>query len=260
MSSPGLLPGADQPPPQQQDPLFGQPVVDPNVLKMREMLAQQMMQQGQGGPPISSWTQVADKALSPLMGIMMQKRVAEQQAQLQKAAMPEFAAALKSGDPMGAFAKSQNPLVQQMLLQAMPDWMKQQALIQAHVSEASQMIGPHVAEANAMIAPKVAEANALIAPKVAETNALAGPQAAASAQKTKADAEAGLATKLKELAAGQAATYAGQAETARHNKAMEGGGGGGGGGTPVISTKADFDKLPSGTVYRESDGNTYRKP
>jgi hypothetical protein len=36
--------------------------------------------------------------------------------------------------------------------------------------------------------------------------------------------------------------------------------GGAGGSAPLIKTKADYDKLPSGTVYTGSDGKSYRKP
>jgi hypothetical protein len=36
--------------------------------------------------------------------------------------------------------------------------------------------------------------------------------------------------------------------------------GGGGGTPPLIKTKAEYDNLPSGTVYTESNGKTYRKP
>ena len=32
------------------------------------------------------------------------------------------------------------------------------------------------------------------------------------------------------------------------------------GGPPLIKTKAEFDALPSGTLYTESNGKTYRKP
>ena len=32
------------------------------------------------------------------------------------------------------------------------------------------------------------------------------------------------------------------------------------GGPPLIKTKAEFDALPSGTLYMESNGKTYRKP
>jgi hypothetical protein len=37
-------------------------------------------------------------------------------------------------------------------------------------------------------------------------------------------------------------------------------GGGQQGGPPLIKTKAEFDNLPSGTLYMESNGKTYRKP
>lgn len=30
--------------------------------------------------------------------------------------------------------------------------------------------------------------------------------------------------------------------------------------TPTVTTQEEFDKLPSGTLYKEEDGNTYRKP
>lgn len=33
-----------------------------------------------------------------------------------------------------------------------------------------------------------------------------------------------------------------------------------GSGTPLVTTKEEFDKLPSGATYKESDGNTYTKP
>jgi hypothetical protein len=35
---------------------------------------------------------------------------------------------------------------------------------------------------------------------------------------------------------------------------------GGSGEVPTVSTQAEFDKLPSGATYKESDGNTYTKP
>lgn len=37
-------------------------------------------------------------------------------------------------------------------------------------------------------------------------------------------------------------------------------GGQGGGALPRVTTKAQFDALPSGTLYTEADGNTYKKP
>ena len=43
-------------------------------------------------------------------------------------------------------------------------------------------------------------------------------------------------------------------------KKTGGGAAGGGGKAPLIKTKAEFDKLPSGALYTESDGKTYRKP
>ena len=36
--------------------------------------------------------------------------------------------------------------------------------------------------------------------------------------------------------------------------------GGGGGKPPLIKTKAEYDNLPSGAIYTESNGKTYRKP
>jgi len=214
MSSPGLLPGADNQLPEQQSPLFGQPVVDPAILKLHELLAQQLMQQGQQEQPISSWTQVANRAISPLFGALMQKRIAQQQAELQSQAADELPGILSSSDPLKAMAASKNPLVRQMMMSAMPEYLKGSFDTQNDITKETRL-GP-IRTQNAIDLAKGTEP--IEAQKAVD---IAKGTSAIELQKAVEQAKQLLPLEMAKIKAGQAATYAGQAETARHNKVME---------------------------------------
>lgn len=124
-----------------QQPLFGQPVVDPQLLALRQALAQHAITSPTGGVPVASTIGGISSVVSPLLGMLAQKRIAEQQAQLQNSAVPELANIMHSQDPVSAMAASHNPLVRQMVGQMMPGWMKNYQDTQGAVSKATQL-GP----------------------------------------------------------------------------------------------------------------------
>lgn len=221
MSGVGLpmpMPGA-QDPQQQQSPLFGQPVVDPNILKLREALAQQMMMQGQQTQPIQSWTQVADRALSPLAGALMQKHIAQQQAQLQAAASAELPGILSSDDPLKAMAASHNPLVQQMLAGALPDYLKGSFETRNAITKATAL-GPINTKNAVDLATQTEPIEAKKAVDIAKgTSAVDVAKAIAVAKGT-------LPFDLEKARAGQAVGFADLAEKKREFEKTQGGSGG----------------------------------
>jgi hypothetical protein len=212
MSFPGYPVAPDAGDPQQQQPLFGPQIGNPELMKLQEAIAQQLQQAGQGnGGPVSSPYEALHRAVSPLIGVLMQKHVANKQFEAQQAAMPEIAAALQSDDPLRAMMSSKSPLVQQMALQYMPEWMKSSIGLQSKIHE-RQAIDPmdNAKDAAQYGAHKAADL---------QFNQQNIPNVAGEA---KAKAEATLPIDLRKIAAGQAATFAGQAETRRHNMATEG--------------------------------------
>lgn len=197
-----------------QQPLFGQPVVDPQLLALRQALAQHAITSPTGGVPVASTIGGISSVVSPLLGMLAQKRIAEQQAQLQNSAVPELANIMHSQDPISAMAASHNPLVRQMVGQMMPGWMKNYQDTQGAVSKATQL-GPIDARNKGLESAATEPYEAQRAVDIAKGTLPIDVQKATDIEK------ATLPMKILLQKLGQAPTYAGQAETARHNLATE---------------------------------------
>lgn len=218
MSSPGY-PMPDDQTQQQQQPLLMPPPGNPALLQLQQALASQMQQQP-SGPAYSPW-EALNRAVSPLIGVLMQKHAANQQSALEQAAAPEIAAAFKSGD-IGSLFNSNNPIVRQMAWARMPDYLKAQIANQAEISKRGVTDKMDIAKDTAeYTGHKTADLNynqQNIPNVVAQATALVPVEA----KKAGAVSDATIANDLAKVRAGQAATYSGQAETARHNRVMEG--------------------------------------
>lgn len=100
---------------------------DPNQPSMAEIqrhmaLAQALMGETGGGTPVGSPWQAVNRAVSPLLGALLEKRTAEQYGNLSASAAPELAQIAQSENPIALAAQSQNPLIRAML----PDWAQAQ--------------------------------------------------------------------------------------------------------------------------------------
>lgn len=212
MSSPGMLQPDSQADPQQQ-PLFGQPVVDPQMLAMRRLMAQQM--QSPDKDPIYNPYQAIHHMISPVVGQLIDQRTQKQQADMQNGAAGEFANIMHSQDPVSAMAGSKNPLVRQMIEQMMPGFIKNYQDTQGAVSKATAL-GPIDAKNKGLEAAATEPYEAKKAVDIATGTAPIEVKKAADIEAATFPLKA-LLQKL-----GQAPTYAGQAETARHNRVTEG--------------------------------------
>lgn len=210
MSSPGMP--QDDP---QQQPLFGQPVVDPQMMALQQMLAQHAMAAPAQSPPVASRLGAIGNIVGPLAGAIVQHRLAQQQGAMQSAAVPELANIMHSADPISGIAASKNPLVRQMLEQMMPGFLKNYQDTQGAVSKATHL-GPIDAKNKGLEAAATEPYDAQKAVDIAKGTLPIDVQKAADIEK------ATLPMKILLQKLGQAPTYAGQAETARHNKVTEG--------------------------------------
>lgn len=203
----------------EQQPLFGQPVVDPQLLALRQALAQHAITSPTGGVPVASTIGGISSVVSPLLGMLAQRRIAEQQAQLQNSAVPELANIMHSQDPISAMAASHNPLVRQMVGQMMPGWMKNYQDTQGAVSKATQL-GPIDAK-NAGL-----KADATEPSEVKKAVDIATQTLPIEVKKQTALDAAGAPLKILLAKLGQAGSFAGTAEKAHEFNVTQGGAGG----------------------------------
>lgn len=214
MSSPGMSQDDEQ------QPLFGQPTVNPLILALQQAQAQRM---GQGGPdsgPIVSPWQAADRVVSPLISALMQKHLANKQMQMQQAAMPEIQAALKSNDPLGALMNSKSPLVQQMAMQYMPDFMKGQMGLHNKIAERTAIDPLDVKKA-------IDTASGTEPIEVKKATDIAAATIPLEIQKAVGIAKGTLPIDLAKARAGQAVGFADLAEKKREYDLTQGGSAGG---------------------------------
>lgn len=206
------FPGNPDPDAQQQPLLVPPPGANPELIKLQQALAQQMQQQP-SGPVYSPW-EALNRVVSPLAGALIQRHLAKQQSEMQQAAMPEIAAALQSEDPLKAMMASHSHFVQQMALQYMPDWMKSSIGLRSKIQERTALDPLDVKKAGDIEAVKEPYA-------VKQAVDIQKGTIPLEVQKAIDIAKGTLPIDLEKARAGQAATYAGQGETARHNRVME---------------------------------------
>lgn len=146
------------------EPLQIPQVTDPQLadIQRSHMLAQALLQQAGNGSPVGSPWQAVNRAISPLLGALLEKNAMAKYGALSSAAAPEYAKLADTDNPIALAAASQNPLVRAML----PDLLQQQLGIKAKGAEEAALgkarLGymPQLqsAIAQGQVAPHVAEA------------------------------------------------------------------------------------------------------
>lgn len=241
---------------------FPEQFSDPRLsaLDARRQLALSLLKgAGDTSPVYSPWGAL-NRALSPLAGALALRKVNEQYGDISNAAAPEYAKLAASADPAAMAAASQNPLVRALLPQ-----LAQMQIESGFDTRNAASKESAVGNARLGYEPQLNAAN---------TDARLAAELKFAPQQTQVEVareQALLPLKEKLLSLQQAPSYADLAEQKRHNMAIEAASNPFGTMTapapaqaptaaPMVTSKAQFDALPSGAVYREADGQTYRKP
>lgn len=247
-------------------PLFGQAIPQDATLAklaLKRSLAQQLLAHLGDASPVSSKGEALNRIISPLLGVLGMNQANKEGGDLYNQAVPMYEQLAHSNDPSAFAAASQNPLIRALLPQLAGNQMEDTRALNLQKGKyaLAAQYEPQIAGATA---DATGASNLKYGPQIAGATASAQVPAAIAQASGVASAQFPYQKALAVLQQGP--EYANLAENKRfHDLQMTGGFGMGGGADfggepPTITDKGAYDKLPSGTVYKEADGKTYRKP